>query len=129
MRKIIFLFVLLSINLTLFAQKYEVNGFLIDSSGQPLVAATVMILDPDSVLIDYALTDVNGEFEFKALREPKAIFKSTYLGYIPVTIAIEYKQNPFIDLGKIIMTEMDVRLMEVVIKEAKAPLRLRGDTV
>ncbi|MBK6783773.1 MAG: hypothetical protein IPG79_08390 [Saprospiraceae bacterium] len=27
------------------------------------------------------------------------------------------------------MAEMDIQLMEVVIKEAKAPLRLRGDTV
>lgn len=129
MQKIYLSLFLLCIQFALHAQKYNVKGMLIDSSGQPLVAATVMIMDADSVLIDYSLTDHQGEFEFKAIRESQAIFKATYLGYIPLTIPVNDPKKPVADLGKIIMSEMDVRLMEVVIKEAKAPLRLKGDTV
>lgn len=129
MRKIVSLLLFLCLYFTAGSQKYDVTGTLTDTTGQPLIAATVMILDTDSILIDYTLTDNDGKFELKAITEPRTILKATYIGYIPKTLSVQYAQKPVVYLGKITMTEMDVRLMEVVIKEAKAPLRLKGDTV
>lgn len=129
MQKNIYIFFFLSFFTSSFAQKYNVTGILTDTSGLPLIAATVMLMDADSVLIEYTLTDNKGEFEFKSITDTKTIIKATYIGYIPKTIPLSYQNKPIIDLGKISMTEMDIQLMEVVIKEAKAPLRLRGDTV
>ncbi|MBK8854887.1 MAG: outer membrane beta-barrel protein [Saprospiraceae bacterium] len=129
MRKIFTISLFLIFYFSAHSQKYEVTGTLTDTSGLPLIAATVMLMDADSVLLEYTLTDNKGEFEFKSIREPKIIIKATYIGYIPKTIALSYENKAIVNLGKITMAEMDIQLMEVVIKEAKAPLRLRGDTV
>ncbi len=129
MQKNIYIFLFLSFFTSAFAQKYNVTGILTDTSGLPLIAATVMLMDADSLLIEYTLTDNKGEFEFKSITDTKTIIKATYIGYIPKTVPLSYQNKPVIDLGKIPMAEMDIQLMEVVIKEAKAPLRLRGDTV
>lgn len=112
-----------------FSQKYDIKGVVKDTLGQALVAATIMLLDKDSILIDYVQTDENGSFEFKAVREPSCLIKTSYLGYFPLTVKIEAKNKNVIDVGTLEMVEIAKELMEIVIKEAKAPLRLRGDTV
>ncbi|MBK7637890.1 MAG: carboxypeptidase-like regulatory domain-containing protein [Saprospiraceae bacterium] len=111
------------------AQKYEVKGTIKDTINGPLVAATVMLMDTDSILIEYTQTDLNGHFEFKSITEKSCIIKTSYLGYFPLTINVSYEGKNKIDLGTVMMYEIAKELMEIVIKEAKAPLKLRGDTV
>ena len=128
MRIISFLIVsFLCINVA-FAQKFDVIGTIKDTLGQPLIAATVMLMDKDSLLLEYTQTDLKGAFEFKSIREKHCIIKTSYLGYFPLTKVVQYTgQN--INLGTLYMEEIAKELMEIVIKEAKAPLKLRGDTV
>ena len=128
MRIISFLIVsFLCINVA-FAQKFDIIGTIKDTLGQPLIAATVMLMDKDSLLLEYTQTDLKGAFEFKSIREKHCIIKTSYLGYFPLTKVVQYTgQN--INLGTLYMEEIAKELMEIVIKEAKAPLKLRGDTV
>ena len=111
-----------------FAQKYNIKGTIQDTLTEPLIAATVMLLDMDSVLVEFTQTDAKGLFEFKGVREPQYIIKTSYLGYFPLTIPVKHRLGN-IDMGILEMEEIGKELMEIVIKEAKAPLRLRGDTV
>ncbi|MBK9255145.1 MAG: outer membrane beta-barrel protein [Saprospiraceae bacterium] len=111
------------------AQKYDIKGVVKDTLGEPLVAATVMLMDKDSMLIEYTQTDLKGTFEFKSVREKSCLVKTSYLGYFPLTIEVHYENKNMIDLGVLSMVEIAKELMEIVIKEARAPLRLRGDTV
>jgi hypothetical protein len=112
-----------------YAQKYEVRGTIKDTINGPLIAATVMLLDADSIMIEYTQTDNNGEFEFKSITQKNCIIKTSYLGYFPLTINVSPEGKNKIDLGTLMMYEIAKELMEIVIKEAKAPLKLRGDTV
>jgi Outer membrane protein beta-barrel family/CarboxypepD_reg-like domain len=117
------------ISICLSAQKYDIKGIVTDTINMPLIAATVMLMDQDSILIEYAQTDTKGNFNFKGVREDKCIIKTSYLGYFPLTINVIPEGKTLVDLGNIKMEEIAKELMEIVIKEAKAPLRLRGDTV
>jgi hypothetical protein len=111
------------------AQKYDIKGVIQDTLNEPLVAATVMLMDKDSILIEYTQTDLKGAFEFKSVRDKSCLIKTSYLGYFPLTISVTYNNKNEINLGTLRMVEIGRELMEIVIKEAKAPLRLRGDTV
>jgi hypothetical protein len=123
-----FIFLVLS-SVALSAQKYEVKGIIQDTLGEPLIAATVMLMDKDSILIEYTQTDAKGAFDFKGIKDKNCLLKTSYLGYFPLTIAINQPTGTKLDLGILKMTEIAKELMEVVIKEARAPLRLKGDTV
>ncbi|MGB4959764.1 MAG: outer membrane beta-barrel protein [Saprospiraceae bacterium] len=129
MKKLLFFSLLLLCSFTVQSQKYDVKGIIKDTLGQPLIAATVMLMDVDSILIEYTQSDLSGGFEFKSIREKNCLIKATYLGYFPVTISVVPDGKNKIDLGTIPMVEIAKELMEIVIKEAKAPLKLRGDTV
>ncbi|MCB9310741.1 MAG: outer membrane beta-barrel protein [Lewinellaceae bacterium] len=129
MKNIFSLIVLLLLSLVTQAQRYEVKGTLQDTLGEPLIAATVMLMDMDSILLDYTQTDTKGAFIFKGIKEKNCLLKTSYLGYFPLTVAIQQPNDTKLDLGVLKMTEIAKELMEVVIKEARAPLRLKGDTV
>ncbi len=127
MKRILILLIMMA-NLSLFAQKYNITGIIQDKHDEPLIAATVMLLDMDSILLEFTQTNAKGIFEFKGVRDQHCIVKTSYLGFFPQTIPIKFTSGN-IDLGVLRMEEISNELMEIVIKEAKAPLRLRGDTV
>lgn len=128
MKRVIALFFLMFFGFSLSAQRYDIKGVVTDTTGIPLLAATIMLMDIDSILIEFVQTDGQGNFAFKSVRDKNCLIKTTYLGYFPLTVGIQYKGGN-VDLGVLRMTEISSELMEIVIKEAKAPLRMRGDTV
>jgi hypothetical protein len=113
---------------SLFAQTLEIKGVVKDSANHPLVATSVMLLEPDSSLVDFTQTGADGSFIFKKIAVGKYLLKMNYVGYLPLTLVVP-EESGKVDLGAIIMEEMDTRLMEVVIREAKAPMMIRGDTI
>ena len=69
------------LNIFLSAQKYDIKGVIKDTLGEPLIAATVMLMDKDSILIEYTQTDLKGAFDFKSVRDKSCLIKTSYLGY------------------------------------------------
>ena len=67
--------------------------------------------------------------EFKNVKRSTYILKISYVGYIPQDIAIEPTDSDVLDVGNINMKILNQDLFEVVIKTARAPLSIRGDTV
>lgn len=88
--------------------KYRYSGKLVGTDNQPVVAATVMLLDPkDSVVLTYGLTDAAGNFSIPC-DSRGVVGKLSSTGYSP-------KVMPFrsFSVGTIIMTEEVVNLKEL----------------
>lgn len=106
------------------------RGTAVDSSGAPLSGATVMLLVPkDSTLVNFGRSNDKGAFEFKNVRRAPYLLKITYVGYLPFQRDLPVGTDEVVDLGTLKLKPIAKELMEVVIKTAKAPLTIRGDTV
>ncbi|MBK9581670.1 MAG: hypothetical protein IPO48_07165 [Saprospiraceae bacterium] len=60
MRIISFLIVSFCVSMWLSPKKFDIIGTIKDTLGQPLIAATVMLMDKDSLLLEYTQTDLKG---------------------------------------------------------------------
>ncbi len=132
MKKILLLATLLCWPLTsLWAQnRFNITGSIADSTTGILPGATVMLLNrADSVLLNFTRSDTKGIFEFKNVKKGDYLLKTSFVGYIPAEKAIIFGASERIDLGIVYMKEIADELMEVVVRTAKAPLTMRGDTI
>lgn len=114
------------------AQSYTINiqGILKDTFNEELPGATVLLLDPkDTSLLSYARTENDGTFRFSGVKRSRYLLKATYLGHIPYLTEVNPGEEKSLDMGVIKLKPLAKELMEVVIKAAKAPLTIRGDTI
>ncbi|MCS6930370.1 MAG: TonB-dependent receptor [Saprospiraceae bacterium] len=102
----------------------------IDTFGEPAALATVMLLNPaDSTLITFTRSDERGVFAFKNLRNTAYFLKISYVGYLPYQQYLPPAESETVDLGRLVLKPIQRELMEVVVRTAKAPLFIRGDTI
>ncbi len=115
----------------LYAQNtHDVKGIVFDTLDNPLIAATALLLEKsDSTLIDFTRTELDGSFKFKNVAAGDHVVKFTYVGFLPLTVDATSVNGENVDLGRVEMIEIAEELMEVVIKAARAPMRMRGDTI
>ena len=110
--------------------RFTLQGQAVDSSSAPLPSSTVMLLSPkDSSLVNYGRADEKGAFTFKNLKSGEYILKISYVGFLPYNQLVKPTGEPTVDLGLLKMKPITKELFEVVIKTAKAPLTIRGDTI
>jgi len=126
------LFLLLS-SFQLLAQNTKntqtIEGTISDTLNNPLIMATLLLLEEsDSTMLDYGRSEMDGSFKFKNVKEGNYIVKSTYLGYLPVSQPIKIAGED-INLDTLKMKPIAAELMEVVVKEARASMKMRGDTI
>lgn len=116
---------------TIFSQSnITIKGSVSDTLGNPLIQATVLLLErQDSTMVDYTRCEMDGSFKFKDVSKGDYVVKSTYVGFLPLMIGANTMSGEDLDLGQIKMTELAEELMTVVIKAAKAPIVMRGDTI
>jgi len=109
---------------------YQIDGIVEDTLGNPLMYATVLLMEAaDSTMLDFTRTEMDGSFRFKDISQGNHLVKTTYVGYLPLTIPVQAGDQKKVQLGTLKMTEIASELMEVVIKAAKAPMRMKGDTI
>ncbi len=113
------------------SDRYSITATVADTLGEELPFATIMLLNPvDSALITYGRTTDKGLLEFKNLRRNTYLLKVNYVGYLPFQQEVNPPASGSVaDLGTIRMKLLNKDLMEVVVKTARAPLSIRGDTV
>jgi hypothetical protein len=132
LKKILLLLLLCLAGLTTHAQsgRFTIKGVIADTAGVGLPEATVMLLLPkDSSLVNFGRTDKHGAFEFRNVKRVPYLLKVSYVGYLPFQQNVTPKEGDVTDLGKMNMKFLNQDLYEVVIKTARAPLSIRGDTV
>jgi hypothetical protein len=118
--------------LTVHAQsgRFTIKGIIADTAEVGLPEATVMLLLPkDSSLVNFGRTDKQGAFEFKNVKRIPYLLKVSYVGYLPYQQNVKPEDGDVTDLGKLGMKFLNQDLYEVVIKTARAPLSIKGDTV
>ena len=107
-----------------------ITGMLKDTAGEAISSATVMLLHPkDSTLANFTSSDSKGNFAFKNVRKANYILKTSHMSFMPREFFITPTDEKEINMGAIEMKQIASFLMEVVIREAKAPIFIRGDTV
>lgn len=95
--------------------KYKYRGKLTDSAGEPVVAATVMLLNPnDSTAITYGISDADGIFSIPCDRR-NVMAKVSCIGYKTVS----RKLDSF-DAGTIVMEEKAIALSGVTVEGSAA---------
>lgn len=120
--------------MSLFAQttpaRFVLKGQAVDTMATPLNGATVMLLNPkDSALVNFTRSTDKGEFAFKNLRKGNYLLKISYVGSIPYNRLITPPDNEELNLGQLKLKPISKELMEVVVKTARAPLNIKGDTI
>lgn len=124
---------LLCIGQALFAQspsRITIKGTAKDTLENELAYATVMLLNPkDTTLVNFTRSDEKGNFSFKNVKNSPYLLKISYIGYLPYQQHLPVSEQEVNDLGIIRNKPISNELMEVVIKTAKAPLRIHGDTI
>ncbi|MES2797086.1 MAG: carboxypeptidase regulatory-like domain-containing protein, partial [Bacteroidota bacterium] len=118
---------------TIFSQtlsKINLKGTVTDTTGDKLALAYVMLLSPkDSTLINFTRADEKGIFGFSGMKNTSYILKVSYINYLPLSKTIGPFTNEIEDLGSIKIKPIAKELMEVVVRTARAPLTIRGDTI
>ena len=119
---------------SLFAQtapsRFALQATVTDTTGTKLSGATVMLQTvTDSTLTNYGRSAETGAFLLKGIKRGSYILKITYVGMMPLTKAVSFDQEATVDLGTIKLKPISKELYEVVVRTARAPLTIRGDTV
>lgn len=127
------LFYLLSVSTLIFAQaptRVTIKGIVQDTNSTTMSGATVMLLQPkDSALVNFARANDKGAFEFKNVKNANYLLKISFVGFLPYQLKISVANNEVTDLGAIKIKPISQELLEVVVKTAKAPLSIKGDTI
>lgn len=113
------------------AQGSAIAGQVLSESGEPLPAATIMLLRAqDSVLQQFALTDAGGQFLIKGAGPGRYLLQAAFLGYENHSQPLEVQAGqPSTDIGAIAMQPRAELLDEVIVKEERLPLAIRKDTI
>lgn len=104
-----------------------INGKVVDKSdNKPLVNASVILLDRDSILQDFVRANEDGNFEFKNVANAPYIFIISYPKFELYSREIDLTKNT--SLGSIALDSRSNLIEEVVITQ-KLPIKLKGDTI
>lgn len=135
MKNLFLLAVLCLLTAALYAQtpspaRFTLQGRAVDTLAAPLASSTVMLLNPkDSSLVNFTRANETGAFSFKNLKNGTYILKISFVGFIPYNQVIKPTGEAVTDLGALKMKPITKELFEVVVKTAKAPLTIKGDTI
>lgn len=131
MLKLISLSILLLFSFVALGQnRLQIQGKLVDTSGNPLSQATVMLLLPkDSSLVNFGRANEQGAFVFKNVKRQPYLLKASYVSYVPLQVDVNPAQEESVNVGALTMKPISKELFEVVVRTAKAPLSIRGDTI
>ena len=135
MKHLFLLVVLCLLAATLYAQsppitRFTLQGRAVDTSAAPLASSTVMLLSAkDSSLVNFTRANETGVFSFRNIKVGNYLLKISFVGYIPHNQAIKSSGEAVMDLGDLKLKPITRELMEVVVRTAKAPLTIKGDTI
>lgn len=125
------LVLLVAVSATAMAQKFSIQGQLVDTLNAPLPSATVLLLNPkDSSLVNFSVGDVNGNFQIKNVSKGEHLFKVTFMGFRSyMQKIITPETGNVINLGQVRMIPASSELEAIEISAEKAPVTVKRDTI
>jgi hypothetical protein len=127
MQKIILVFAILTISVSVYSQKANLTGNVNDEGTKmPIVNSVVALLTPkDSILYKFTRSDKEGKFDFKNIKTGKFILMTSHNQYADYVDEIIISENEN-KLGTIGLINKSKLLQEVIIKTGS--IRIKGDT-
>lgn len=128
MKNILIIILLLS-STFVYSQRSSLKGVLLDENGEALMYATAVLLNPaDSTMAYYGVSDKNGLFVIKNVKEGNYILQTGFMGYQSFFRNID-SPIPGNDIGTIAMLPQVNTLDEVKITANRIPMLIKKDTV
>ena len=110
--------------------KITIRGVVQDTASAVMNGATVMLLTPkDSALVNFSRANDKGVFEFRNVKNGNYILKVSFVGFIPFQQILAPFASEVEDLGALKIKPISKELLEVVVRTARAPLTIKGDTI
>ena len=109
----------------------SLKGKIIDKNTSiPLESATIYLKSvKDSTVVDYTISDKNGNFEIKTKKNDKAVyFKVSYISYADYSEKLD-NLNKDKDFGFVKLTENASTLNEVIVQSETPPITIKNDTL
>lgn len=131
LKKITLLATLLFASVVFSQNSFQLSGKIVDEiSKAPLELATIYLTNvKDSTIVDYTISDKNGNFNLKARKSETPInFKVSYNGYQNFNKRIENILADK-DFGNVVLTEQTAQLDEIVLKGEIPPIQIKTDTL
>ncbi|MFD2201292.1 TonB-dependent receptor [Shivajiella indica] len=112
------------------SKRWTLSGSVQDENGNLLPSATITLLDPnDSTLLTFGVSNPQGNFEIKNLREENLILQISFTGFQSYMQEIKSPVGAdFLNMGKITLKESTADLDEFVV-EAIPPVTIKKDTI
>lgn len=107
------------------------KGKIVDKNTSiPLESATIYLKSvKDSTVVDYTISDKNGNFEIKTKKNDKAVyFKVSYISYADYSEKLD-NLNKDKDFGFVKLTENASTLNEVIVQSEAPPITIKNDTL
>jgi hypothetical protein len=131
LRKRIFLAILLALLLhQAYGQTWSITGRLYDDQAEALSSGTVVLLNPvDSTLEFFGITNAQGQFEIRNIKEGSYLLQASYIGFRTFFNPITLPRTQGADVGDIVMQPLPIDLAGAEVVGEAVPLQIRGDTV
>ncbi|GGM83453.1 hypothetical protein GCM10010967_14000 [Dyadobacter beijingensis] len=109
----------------------EITGTVLDSATQkPLRMASVSLLQArDSAYVTATITDGDGHFIFRKTAPGTYRLLITFVGYKNGSLPVSVRQGADANVDTIRMAQQGTDLNEVVIRQERAPVTIRQDTL
>ncbi len=129
MKRSTIIFSLISLLSVFTTYAHTVSGSIADETGEPLIRATVRVLNvKDSTAVAKgALTDDNGAFRIKDIPSGRFLIEATYVGFEPIYKAVQVKGD--VNAGRLVMHENALTLRDAVVTGIRTPVKVMEDTV
>lgn len=113
-----------------YSQNITINGKITDPDDFPLEAATIYLSSAkDSTLIDYTISDSNGNWTLKIRQIEEPVFlKVSYVSYANYNERLESVTEDK-DFGTIKLSDQSTELGELVIEGEVPPITVKSDTL
>lgn len=128
--KKIFLLAIFFVSIASHAQDFKISGKILEKDTNiPLESATVYVEKvKDSSLINYTISDRDGNFELQGSAAEKIRLLISYTGYKPFSRIVE-PSSATINVGSILLAPQSNELGEVMINANRAPVTIKNDTL
>ncbi len=111
------------------AQKGAVSGKVVDSEGQPLPGATVVVMNPDSTQVTGQSTKTDGSFSLSGIQYGSYLLRLSFIGYKTVFRDITLsKQNRRLQLGEVTLIDNAKMMKDAVVTAQMAQVEMKADT-
>ena len=112
------------------AQQKNISGKVIDTfNNETLEYATITVLRAkDSILLGFARSNKDGDFNLNVAEESKYLLLITCPGFADYTDVVSAPANKELALGKVVLYTREKLLSEFVILQKRGSIIIKGDT-